>query len=181
MTQNDQTRRFLSILLLAAVPFAAMSTLLLTSIFGPSDLGVRCTRAAGTRGQCHILQTRFLGLALNSSFPVPETDISGARTVCARNGVGAHASAGCTVELQLNSGRYRSYPVLSYPFFDQAEASTRKLNAYFIDPTRPSIELKDRLAGTVFIAAGAPVLIIGLVLALRLWLRRRRVALPDGR
>src|SRR5215469_13703550 len=132
--QRERNKKFLLILMASVVPFAAVTTLLLTSIFGPSDVGVRCMREQGLEGRCEVLQSYFLGVAGNSTFPIPESEIAGARAVCAHGGVGGHAGPSCSVDLLLKSGPYRSYPVLSYPLSDRAESSARKLNEYFADP-----------------------------------------------
>jgi len=169
LDQRDQNKRFLLILLAALIPFAALTTLLLTSIFGPSDYGVHCTRERGLEGKCEVLQSRFLGLAGNRAFPIPESEIAGARADCANRGVGGRAGASCSVDLLLKSGPYRGYPVLSYPLIGQAESSARKLNDYFADPTRPSIALEDEPGKTVLVIAGLPLLTIVVLLALRRW------------
>src|SRR5579884_4251111 len=96
---RHRDRKFLLILLLAVVPFAALTALLLSSIFGPSDLGVRCLRAPGREARCEVLQSRLLGLAGNSAFPMPESDIGGARAVCADGSIGGRAGPSCTVNL----------------------------------------------------------------------------------
>jgi hypothetical protein len=155
------------------VPFMAGTILLLTSVFGPSDLGVRCMRQGRSQGRCEVLQSRLLGLAANSSFEVPESEIIGARAVCAHGHVGGRAGPSCSVDLLLKSGPYRIYPVLSYPVSNQAEVSARKLNEYFADPTRLSIVLRDQTGSTVLIVAGLPLLTIAVVLALRRWRRSR--------
>jgi hypothetical protein len=174
--QSQRDRKFLLILLLTVVPFAALMTLLLTSIFGPSDLGVRCLRPPGREARCEVLQSRLLGFAGNSAVPILESDIAGAGAVCAARSIGGRAGPSCTVNLLLKSGPYRSYPVLSYPLLDQAQSSARKLNAYFADPSRRSILLQDELGGTLLMAGGLPLLTVAVVLALR-W-RRRTAACP---
>ena len=174
---RDQSKKFLLVLVVAWVPFAAVTTLLLTSIFGPSDLGVRCTRERGFEARCEVLQSRFLGLAGNSAFPIPESEIAGAGVVCAHRGVGGRTEPSCSVDLLLKSGPYRSYPVLSYPLIDQAESSARKLNDYLANPARPSIVLKDELGSTVLIFVALPLLTVALVL-LVLRRSRRRTPIP---
>jgi hypothetical protein len=162
--QRERSRKFLLILAAGAVPFAAATTLLVTSIFGPGDLGVRCTRVHGASGHCQVLQSRLLGLAGNSAFLIPESDIAGARAICTHRGVGGRAGASCSVDLLLKSGPYRNYPILSYALSDQAAASARKLNDYFTDPARSSIELNDEIGSSLLLAAGAPLLVIVVVL-----------------
>ena len=177
--QSDQSRKFLLVLVAAVVPFAAATTLLLTSILGPSDFGVSCTRERGV-ARCEVIQTRLLGFAGNSSFPIPESQIAGARAACAHGGVGGRGGPSCSVELLLKSGPYRIYPVLSYPFIGQAESSARELNEYFADPARPSIALKDKLGSTVLIFAGGPMLIVAALLALMQWRRAMRQSAKQG-
>lgn len=168
-SQRDRDRRFLWGVLAAAVPFAAVTALLLTSIFGPSDIGVQCTRERGAARRCEVLQSRFLGLAGNSAFAIAESEIAGARAVCAPRGVGGRGGPACTVNLLLKSGRYRSYPVLSYPLIGQAQTSARRLNDYLADPAQSSIVLKDRIGSALLLAAGLPLLTIAIV-----WMLRRR-------
>lgn len=165
--QVAQNRKFLWVLVAAIVPFAALTTLLLTSLFGPSDVGVQCTRQPGSEARCEVLQSRLLGLAANSAFPIAESEITAARAVCAQRGVGGRGGPSCSVNLLLKSGPYRSYPVLSYPSTGEAESSARKLNDYFADSTRSSIVLKDEIGSTVAIVAGVPLLAVALALALR--------------
>ena len=171
--QQDRTRKFLWILAAAAVPFAAITVLLLTSIFGPGDLGVRCRREPGREGRCEVLQSRFLGVAGNSGFAIRESDIAGARALCAGRGVGGRGGANCSVELLLKT-RPGGYPVLSYATIGRAESGARALNDYFADPTRTSIVLKDELGATVLIVGGLPLMVAAAVLMLR---RRRRAPL----
>ena len=167
--QRDRSRKFLLVLAASVVPFAMVTTLLLTSVFGPSDVGVQCTRERGVSGRCEVLQSRFLGFAGNSAFPIPESEIAGARAVCARQGIGGRSGPSCSVDLLLRSGPYRSYPVLSYASIKRAESSALKLNDYFADPAQPSIVLKDELGSTVLIVAGLPLLTVAVILALRRW------------
>lgn len=154
-------------------------TLLLTSIFGPSDSAVRCKRERGFGGRCEVLQSRFLGIAGNSAFPIPQSEIAGARAVCAQRGVGGRGGPSCSVDLLLKSGPYRSYPVLSYPLSGQAESTVRRLNGYLDDPAQRSIVLKDELGSTLLIVAGLPLLTLALLLALSRWPRRTRAAPGD--
>lgn len=167
----DRTRTFLIVLVISAVPFAVVTTLLLTSAFGSTDFGLRCAR--NSQGdECEVLQSRFLGLSDSRSFAIPQSDILGAKTLCSSSG---RSGANCTVNLLLKSGPYRVYPVLSYPLFDSADASTRKLNAYLNDATATSIEMKDDFT-TIMIFAVAPLLIVLVVLALRrLWSRPKHI------
>lgn len=144
---------------------------LLTGIFGPSDFGLRCNRI-GERAQCEVLQTRFLGVFGNSIFTIPESEIAGAVTICAGNGVGGRRDSSCAVNLTLKSGQYRNYPVLSYPLREEAEASARNLNDYFTNPSAPPIEIHDEIAQTLVLLLGLPVFGIGCVLILR-WRSRR--------
>jgi len=170
MDRSDQTRKFLWVLILAVVPFAAAITLCLTWISGPSDVGVRCTREPGVGGRCEVLQSRLLGFAGNSSFFIPEADISGARAVCPR-GVGGRGGSSCSVDLLLKSGPYRFYPVLSYPLIGQARSSAGKLNGYFTDRAQSSIVMQDEIGTTILIVGGLPLLMVVVLLVAR---RRRR-------
>ncbi len=130
------------VLAVGFVPFLIIATLHLTTMFGPSDLGVRCARSGGT-GQCEVLQSRCFGLFGNSSFKIDQTDIAGAETVAPRPAVGGHGSASCAVALRLKTGPYHEYPVLSYAVCGRADAATRRLNGYFADPGSSSIAIRD--------------------------------------
>jgi hypothetical protein len=155
---------------LVAVIFFATLLLAPVSLSGPREFGIRCARAADsaarTVAQCEVLQTRFF--VPNSSVRIPEDNIVGARTNCGPDGRG-----GCKVDLELNCcGSSRSYPVLSYGHLDQAEASARRLNDYFNDPSRTSIALEHDTRLTLLLFGCGPLAITGLVLGLRLWPRR---------
>lgn len=159
-------------LAIGAVPFVIITTLLLTSVFGPSDLGLRCAHSGGS-GQCEVLQSRFFGLFGNSSFSIDEADVMGAETVAPRASVGGHGSASCTVALRLKAGPYRDYPVLSYPVCGRADAATRRLNRYFADPSTSSIEIRGDI-GVMWALAATPMLLISGILLARRWVRSRR-------
>jgi hypothetical protein len=158
------------VLAIAAIPFVVIATLLLTWIFGPSDLGLRCARSGGT-GQCEVLQSRFFGLFGNSSFDIDEADIVGAETVRPQPAVGGHAGTACAVALRLKAASYAAYPVLSYPACRQADAAARRLNMYFADHSSSSIEIRDDI-GVMWALAAAPMLLIAGVLIARWRVRR---------
>lgn len=65
--------------------------------------------------------------------------------------------------------RYPRYPVLSYEFERQANASTEKLNAYFSDKSMPSIEINEDVLTPFLVIGVAPVFLVGGILGLR-WL-----------
>ncbi|HET7561400.1 MAG TPA: hypothetical protein VFJ87_03345 [Rhodanobacteraceae bacterium] len=149
---------------------------LLATLPSSSDWGVHCTRS-GSEASCEVSQTRFLGVFGNSSFTIPETAINGAKTSCSGTGRRSHS---CTVDLLLSSGRYRDYPVLSYPLRGAADASTQKLNAYFADRSMPEIRIMDDISRTMWIVV-LPMLLVILLGVPLAWLRaRRRTVRPTG-
>lgn len=162
---QDADRKFLLILAVAFLPFATLMTLLLTSVFGSSDIGIRCSRAEG--GRCEIERSRLLGAAGNSSFEIPESRISAARTACGEHfAIGGRRSSSCSVELVLADQPASTGPVLSYPFYSQAQNATRKLNAYLQDPSVPSIVLREPIGSLWLLYGAAPVALVGILLAL---------------
>jgi len=167
---QDADRRFLWIIAVAFLPFAALMTLLLTSVFGSSDMGIRCSRAGG--GRCEIQRSRLLGAAGNSSFEIPESRISAARASCGQHfAVSGRRSSSCGVELVLADQPASIGPVLSYPFYGQAQSATRKLNAYLKDPSVPSIVLREPVGYLWLLYGGVPVVTLALSMALRARLR----------
>lgn len=149
---------------------------LLATLPSSSDWGVHCTRSGGEAG-CEVLQTRFLGVLGNSSFAIAEAAIDGARTSCSGAGQRTYS---CTVNLRLNSGRYRDYPVLSYALQGTADASTRKLNAYFADRSMPEIRIVDDISLTLWIVALPMLLVILLAMPIA-WLQAKRAATKGPR
>jgi hypothetical protein len=138
---DSKTRKFLTVLALAALPFCAATSLLLTSVFGTPVVAVRCTRSGGP-ARCEVLQSSFFGLGAYSSFAIPESEISGAETLFPR----AHGGRGAgeySASLSLKSGPYRHYPVVHSRFYERADTATRRLNAYFATPEMTSIELRE--------------------------------------
>jgi hypothetical protein len=163
-------RKFLLIVAVAFVPFAAVMTLLLTRMFGASDLGIHCSRADGAR--CEIRQSRLLGAAGNSSFEIPESRITAAKTFCAqRYSVSSRSSTSCNVELLLANQAQPTGPVLSFPFLSQAQSATRRLNAYLADPDASSIDLREPVGLIVLLYGVSPVALLAVVLAIRERLR----------
>jgi hypothetical protein len=142
---------------------------LLATLPSSSDWGVHCTRSGG-EASCEVLQTRFIGVFGNSSFVISEAAIDGARTSCSGAGQRTHS---CTVNLLLNSGRYRDYPVLSYALQGTADASTHKLNAYFADRSMREIRIMDDISLTLWIVVLPMLLVILLAMPIA-WLRARR-------
>jgi hypothetical protein len=164
---EKKTGQFLIVLAVTAVPFAVISTLLLTAFFGPSELGLRCTRSGGA-GQCEVLQSRLLGLLGNSSFKIDENFILGAETLAPGPSVGGRGSANCTVALRLKTVPNREYPVLSYPLCGRAADATRRLNSYFTDTRSTSIEIRDDV-GAVWLLVSASGLVAVGALIVRRW------------
>lgn len=167
----DKTAKILLVFAAIFVLIVAGFGYLLATLPSSSDWGVHCTRS-GSEASCEVLQTRFLGVFGNSSFTIPEAVINGARTSCFGTGRRTYS---CTVDLLLNSGRYRDYPVLSYPLRGTADASTRKLNAYFADRSTPEIRIMDDISWTMWIVVLPMLLVILLAMPLA-WLRARRSA-----
>jgi hypothetical protein len=155
---------------LAALPFAAAMLYGLTSLFGPPAIGLKCSRLEG-RAQCEVQQSRFLGIAGNTVYVIPESEIGGATTLRAAGGAGRRGG-GYTMVLDLRSGAYRRYPVLSGQSFDSVEASTRALNGYLADPGATSLELRESL-GSALVMPLIPVVLVGLIAALANLARRR--------
>ena len=157
-----------------AIVLAAMliSMFLLPTIFGPTDDGIRCSRLTSAP-DCQILQTSFFGR--NSSFPIKESSISGAEGICYHSRTAGHSSPLCVVNLILDpSEPYRRYPVLSYMFQSQADASAQKLNAYLKDKTARSIELRESNATPLLLYRVAPFLAAIVVLLGGRWIRSRQ-------
>jgi len=171
---DDKSRKFLIVLAVAAAPFCLAMVLLLTSVFGSPTVGVRCTRGGGP-ARCEVLQSRFFGLAGNSAFAIPESEIQGARTLRPLPHPG-RGSGEYSVSLMLKTGAYRDYPVLHSQFFDRADAATRKLNDYFTDTGARSIELREDFSEiTLFFA---PLVIIGVLTGLAARRRARNAVQP---
>lgn len=167
----DADRKFLLILAAAIIPFAVVMTLALTKLFGPSELGIRCSRVDGA--VCRINHSRLLGAAGNSSFEIPQSRITAVRTECGQHSaLGAGRATSCSVQLMLADGPYPTWTVLSFPFFTQAQTATRRLNAYLADPTATSIDLKEPVGSIVLLYGGAPLALLGIVLGFRSRLRR---------
>ncbi len=152
-----------------AVPLAAMvaGVLLLTAVFGPTDNGLRCARTPD-HSECQVLQSRFFGAFSNSSFTIPESAIRAAKGFCPSTKVGGRGGPSCIVSLTLDSGE--DYPVLSYVFRSQADASARELNDYFENRSEASIEIKEN-ALTPVLVSGGPILFVAVFLGLRKWRR----------
>jgi hypothetical protein len=161
------------VLLIIPISLVAMvaCAFLLTAVFGPSDNGLRCSRSSGIAG-CQVFQTRFFGLFGNSSFTIPESSIRGAKGICATSKVGGRGGPSCNVYLTLDSGQ--DYPVLSYPFESPAEASAKKLNAYFADKSAPSIAIGEDRTTPWLVSGGVPLLFVTVILGLRWWRLRHR-------
>ena len=167
---NDQKFWIASALL--ALPLAAAVILLLTAVFGAPSIGLKCWRHDGDR-QCAIRQSRFFGLAGNGTVLIPESDIERAVTLRPTHGVGSRGGCDYTVSLELRSGPYRHYPVLSGPWFEATDASTRRLNAYLGDASASSIELHEELWASV-LTPFIPVALVTIVaLAAAGWRRQR--------
>jgi hypothetical protein len=156
----SQNAKFL-LIILGAFSVAAIAGVLLTGLSGPSDDGVRCERSP--IAQCTIGRTRFLGLG-KSSFSVPQQAIRGARSVCAIGG----RRSGCNVYL-LTDGADGSILVSSYALAPPADSAAARLNEYFANPANPSVEIRDDVSTPALIFGVAPLLFVGLVIALRRW------------
>jgi len=87
--------------------------------------------------------------------------------------VGSRGGGSYSVSLELSSGPYRHYPVLSGPFFEAVDASTRKLKEYLADPGASSIELHENMWASVLVPF-VPVALVTIVgLAAVRWRRQR--------
>ena len=162
--------------LVFAVLFFVASVFMIAMLFsGPREFGICCARGVARDGNaiaaCQVVQTNVVGP--KSAFWIREDNIGGARTVC--GGGDERKGSACKVDLQLRSGPYNSYPVLSYGGFDQADASTHQLNEYFKDPSRTSIALEhDGRVALLLLGCGPMVIVVMLALAALLWSRRHR-------
>ena len=170
MVNNDQ--KFGIALALLAIPFGVAVILLLTAVFGAPSVGLECWRRDADR-QCAIRQSRFFGLAGNSTVLIPESNIEGAVTLRPAHGVGSRGGGSYSVSLELSSGPYRHYPVLSGPFFEAVDASTRKLNEYLADPGARSIELHENMWASVLVPFVPLALVTIVGLAAVRWRRQR--------
>lgn len=167
----NKDQKFLTALALGAIPFGVALVFLLTGVFGAPSIGLKCWRRDGDR-QCAILQSRFFGLMGNSTILIPESEIERAVTLRPVHGVGARGSGSYTVSLELKSGPYRHYPVLSGRFFEATDASTRKVNAYLADPSARSIELHENLWGSVLMPL-MPLALVAIVAVVAIRFRRQ--------
>jgi hypothetical protein len=166
-------QKFGMALALLAVPFGVAMIWLLTAVFGAPSVGLECWRHDGDR-QCAIRQSRFFGLAGNSTVLIQEAGIDGAVTLRPVHGVGSRGGGNYTVSLELRTGPYRHYPVLSSRFLEATEASTRRLNAYLADASASSIELHENMWASVLVPF-IPVALVTIVgLAAARWRRRTR-------
>jgi hypothetical protein len=168
----NKDQKFLTALAIGAIAFGVALVFLLTAVFGAPSIGVKCWRRDGDR-QCVILQSRFFGLMGNSTVLIPESEIEGAMTLRPMHGVGSRGSGSYTVSLELKSGPYRHYPVLSGRFFEATDAATRRLNAYFADPTASSVELHEDMWRSALIPF-IPVAFVVIVTVMAARLRRAR-------
>ena len=167
----NKDQKFGLALALLAIPFGVAAIWLLTAVFGAPSVGLECWRHDGDR-QCAIRQSRFFGLAGNSTVLIQEADIDGAVTLRPMHGVGSRGGGSYTVSLELRTGPYRHYPVLSSPSLEATEASTRRLNAYLADAGASSIELHENMWASVLIPF-IPVALVTIVgLAAARWRRR---------
>jgi hypothetical protein len=157
----NKDQKFLLALGLAAIPFGVALIFLLTAVFGAPSIGVKCWRRDGDR-QCAVLQSRFFGVLGNNTVLIPESNIAGAVTLRPVHGVGSRGSGSYTVSLELKAGPYRHYPVLSGQLFQATDASTRKLNGYFADPSASSIELREEMWASVLMPF-IPVALVAVV------------------
>jgi hypothetical protein len=158
-------------LVIAVSALAMLVALLLISVLnGPTEDGLRCTRNGGSPGECQVLRTRFFGLFGNTAIPIPESDIRGAKAVCATSRVG-RASASCNVYVVDARG---GYLVLSYPLQPEADAAAARINAYLADGTRPAFEMRESVRSVLLLRLAIPALLVGLVLGMRVWRLRRR-------
>ena len=168
----NKDQRFWIALALIAIPLALAAIFLLTAVFGAPSIGLKCWRHDGDR-QCAVRQSRFFGFAGNSTVLIPESDIEDAVTLRPTPGVGSRGGGNYTVNLELKSGPYRHYPVLSGPWFEATDASTRKLNAYLADASASSVELHENMWASVLVPF-IPVALVTLVaLAAARWRRQR--------
>jgi hypothetical protein len=165
----NKDQKFLTAMALGAIPFGVALVLLLTAVFGAPSIGLKCWRRDADR-QCAILQSRFFGLLGNSTVLIPESEIEGAVTLRPVHGVGSRGSGSYTVSLELKSGPYRHYPVLSGRLFEATDASTRKLNAYLADPAARSIELHENMSSSLLV----PLVPVALAALVAFWATRWR-------
>lgn len=166
--------KLLMVLTLSADLTAIATVLLLAFLGGASEAGVRCERSGAAAG-CQVRRSRFLGVAGNSAFTIPESAIEGAVSRCGAPRVGGRGGPNCGVYLVAGGASGQSYPVLSYALAGQAEAAAARLDRYFQDPTAASIEIRPDLMTPLFLFGAVPILlVVGAVLGLRRWSGRRK-------
>jgi hypothetical protein len=172
----QRSGKFLAVMALAALPLAALLIFGLTTVFGAPSIGVKCSRLGGP-ARCEVQQSAFFGIAGNSVYVIPESEIAGARAERPAGGAGRRGG-GYRLLLDFKSGGY-PYPVLSDPSFDAVEADARRLNRYLADPTAAPIELRERL----WLSALVPLIPLALVLGIfgiaALVRQRRKAAAAD--
>jgi hypothetical protein len=170
----SRSGRFLLILALALPPFALLMIYALTSLFGAPSIGLKCSRQGG-RALCEVEQSGFLGIAGNSGYVIPESEIVRARA--GRPVGGAGRGGGSRLLLDLKSGGY-PYPVLSDPSPGVVEAQADRFNGYLADPAATAIELRERLWLSV-LAPFAPLALVSGIFGIALLVRRRQAAVAD--
>lgn len=172
----QRSGKFLLILAIAVPLFAVLSIYGLTSLFGTPPIGLKCSRLAG-RAQCEVQESIFLGIAGNSGYVIPESEIVRARTERPVGGAGRRGGS-YRLLLDLKSGGY-PYPVLSDQSFGVVQAQADRLNAYLADPTATSIELRERLWLSVLVPLAPIALVLGISGVAFLVKRRRNAGVAD--
>jgi hypothetical protein len=166
----QRSSKFLAVLALTALPFAALVIWALGAVFGAPAIGLKCSRLVAP-ARCEVLQSSFLGLIHTSPILIPEAEIAGAKTQRPVGGAGRRGGS-YTLLLNLRSGRYGYYPALSGQTFAAVDADTRRLNDYLADPAATSIELRENLwASTLvpFIPVALVLGIFGIVTLVKRW------------
>lgn len=145
---------------------------------GPTDHGVHCDRLHPP-ARCRILRSYLFGIAANSSFEIPESQIRGASARCTAShfAIGRKTAPACSVFLKLETGS--DYPVLSYDysFSSQGEVWAQQLNAYFSNGSAKEIELiNDSFLILVLKKIAIPATIVLSSFCLIWYLRRRKAS-----
>ena len=147
----------------------------MTSAFGAPPIGLKCSRLEG-RALCEVQQSSFLGIAGNSGYVIPESEIVRAR---AQRPAAGHRGGSYRLLLDLKSGGY-PYPVLGDQSFAVVQTQADRLNGYLADPRASAIELRERLWLSVLVPFAPVALVLGIFGVATLVRKRRNASAADA-